>query len=69
MGFINWIKIQFLRYERHHARYMQAFLRSEIDHQRIAIYSFDWWLLSSEINAWEAQEVIVTNRIKALEGK
>lgn len=69
MRFINWLKIQFLRYERHHARYMQAFLRAEMEHKGVAAHLFDWYMRANEINTWEAQEALIVKRINELRGK
>jgi len=66
MRFVKWLKVLMLRYERQHARYMQAFLRSELRHCKAQMYSFEWQMRTHEINSWEAQEIVIDGKIKAI---
>jgi len=69
MRFVKWLKVLMLRYERQHARYMQAFLRSELRHSSIPENSYDWHVCLAQLNALEAQEIVIDGKIKALRGE
>lgn len=67
MRFINWIRILVLKYERQHARYMQAFLLAEIRHQGLAEYSYQWCVLENQISDWAAAEFLASVQIRAIQ--
>lgn len=67
MRFINWIGILVLKYERQHARYMQAFLLAEIDHQGLEEHSDEWCIFDEIIKCWAAAECLATVQIRAIQ--